>query len=408
MRGMGWQVMRVLIGLAVVGATSAHAEDWPQWRGLNRDGKVEGFVAPKEWPAELTQGWKVTVGTGDATPALVDGKLYVFARQGSEETVVCLNASDGSEVWRDGYEAQAVTGPAARHPGPRSSPAVAQGKVVTLGAGGVVSCLDAATGAVTWRNEEFAGSVPRFFTAASPIIVDGMAVVHVGGPGNGALVAFDLATGDPKWRWNGAGPAYASPVLMEVDGAVQLVLQTENSLAGVGMADGALLWQVDAPTQRRAHNSVTPVVTGQTVIYSGQGAGTRAVVIRKEADGFAVAELWTNPALGSTYCTPVLKDGLLFGLSDRGNLYCMRAETGETAWTDETRRENFGSVLDVGSAIVALSSDSRLVVFAPNGESYEELAAYDVSDQGVFAHPVLEGSSIFVKDSETLAMLRAE
>ncbi|HUU60169.1 MAG TPA: hypothetical protein VMZ50_11545, partial [Phycisphaerae bacterium] len=102
------------------------AQDWPQWRGSNRDGKVTGFTAPKAWPKALTQKWKTTVGSGDATPALVKDKLYVFARQGADEVTLCLDAASGDELWKDKYAAQAVTGAAARHPGPRSSPAVAE------------------------------------------------------------------------------------------------------------------------------------------------------------------------------------------------------------------------------------------------------------------------------------------
>ena len=171
------------VGVILVGATSVFGQDWPQWRGANRDGKVAGFTAPQTWPQALTQKWKMTVGAGDATPALVGDRLYVFVRQGDEEVTLCLSAADGKELWRDKYAAQAVTGAAARHPGPRSSPAVADGKVVTLGVGGVLSCLDAATGKVVWRNEEFTKAVPQFFTATSPILVDGMCIAHLGGKG---------------------------------------------------------------------------------------------------------------------------------------------------------------------------------------------------------------------------------
>lgn len=167
--------------LVLISATSAFAQDWPQWRGVNRDGKVTGFTAPQNWPNELTEKWKVTVGTGDATPALVGGKLYVFVRQDTNEVTLCLDAGSGKELWKDEYEAQAVGGAASRHPGPRSSPAVADGKVVTLGVGGVLSCLDAATGEVVWRKDPFPKVVPTFFTATSPIILDGMAVAHLGG-----------------------------------------------------------------------------------------------------------------------------------------------------------------------------------------------------------------------------------
>lgn len=134
------------------------------------------------------------MGAGDATPALVAEKLYVFVRQGDDEVTLCLNAADGSQLWQDKYTAQEVTGAARRHPGPRSSPAVAEGKVVTLGVGGVLSCLNANDGKLVWRKDPFPKVVPTFFTASSPIIVDGMAIAQLGGRGNGAIIAYDLAT----------------------------------------------------------------------------------------------------------------------------------------------------------------------------------------------------------------------
>src|SRR5205823_154868 len=117
------------LGLAPLAAAAA---DWPQWRGPNRDNKVADFAAPAAWPTALAQKWKVTVGLGDASPALVGDKVYAFTRQGGDEVTTCLDAADGKVVWQDKYPAQAVAGPSAReHPGPRSSPAVAEGKVCT-------------------------------------------------------------------------------------------------------------------------------------------------------------------------------------------------------------------------------------------------------------------------------------
>ena len=166
---------------------------------------------------ELAEGdvaaWRTTVGLGDATPALVGGKLYVFTRQGDNEVILCLDAADGKKLWQYQYAAEPVTGAAARqHAGPRSSPTVTDGKVVTLGATGVVSCVDAATGMALWRKEEFKG-VPRFFTSMSPIVVDGMAIAQLGGPGDGTTVAFDLASGNPKWKsiWRWPRVRFAGP-----------------------------------------------------------------------------------------------------------------------------------------------------------------------------------------------------
>src|ERR1019366_5742565 len=130
-------------GLLAISASCALAQDWPQWRGPSRDGKASTFSAPKTWPEKMTQQWKVPVGLGDATPALVGNKLYVFARQDADEVIRCLDAATGKELWQEQYAAHEVSGPPAQHSGPRSSPAVADGKVVTLGVGGVVSCVDA-------------------------------------------------------------------------------------------------------------------------------------------------------------------------------------------------------------------------------------------------------------------------
>ncbi len=398
--------MAVVVGCVVLsGAGRAPAQDWPQWRGPNRDGRVSGFTAPQTWPKELAQKWRVTVGAGDATPALVGDKLYVFTRQDADEVLRCLNAGDGKELWQAKSSAPAVTGAAGRHPGPRSSPAVAGGQVVTLGVGGVVACFDAATGKELWRKDEFPKVVPMFFAAMSPIIVDGLCVAQVGGKDHGAIIAFDLATGDPKWKWTSEGPAYGSPVLLTVAGTKQLVAQTDKSLVGVAVADGKLLWQVPAQGQGRFFNSASPIVDGQTVIYTGQGQGTKAVQIEKQGEGFTAKEVWSNAQLGTGFNTPVLKDGLLFGLSDKGSFFCLNAQTGQTDWTDPvTRRENFGAILDAGPVLLALPSTAELIAFKPDAKEYSELARIKVADTPTYAHPVVAGNRVFVKDSETVTL----
>lgn len=129
-------------------AQIASADDWPQWRGANRDGKISGFVAPAAWPKELTKKWQVSVGDGVATPALVEGKLYVFTRKDGKEILRCLDAKTGDEKWQDSYTASTNFSGDREFQGPRSSPAVASGRVVTLGVTGILSCLDCNSGKV--------------------------------------------------------------------------------------------------------------------------------------------------------------------------------------------------------------------------------------------------------------------
>jgi outer membrane protein assembly factor BamB len=390
----------VLVGCAVLGlATSACAQDWPQWRGPNRDNKVTGFTAPQAWPKELTKKWATNVGAGDASPALVGDKLYVFARQDSDEVISCLDAATGKVLWQDKYASQPATAPAGGiHAGPRSTPAVAEGKVCTLGVRGVLSCLDAATGKVLWRKE--LGGYPKFFVSSSPLIVDGKCIAFVG-----ALTAFGLDDGEVKWKWDGGRPAYGSPVLMTVDGTKQLVTPAVRSLVGINVADGKLLWQVPFTGK---YNSSTPVIDGQTVIYSNPGGGTAAYQVEKTNDGFAAKELWKKSQAANQYNTPVLRDGLLFGLAPAGrratNFFCMSARTGDVLWTDNVPRGECGAVLNAGGVLLALTSDTHLVAFQPSDKGYTEVARFTVADSPTWAAPIIAGNRVFVKDQDTLTL----
>jgi outer membrane protein assembly factor BamB len=405
--GKRWMIASVSC-VILVGAVIASAQNWPQWRGPNRDGKVTGFTAPQKWPATLTQKWKVSVGQGDASPALVDQQIYVFVRQGTKEALLCLSAADGKEAWRYEYEAAAVTGPSARHPGPRSSPAVADGKVVVVGASGILSCVDVATHKEAWHKDPFPNVVPQYFVGSSPIIVDGMAIAHLGGRGNGAIIAYNLASGDEKWRWPGEGPAYASPVLATIDGVKQIVTITEKSVVGVAVADGKLLWQLPFPVQGLAYNAATPIVDGQTVIYTGQGRGTKAVKIEKKGDAFAATDLWSDGDQSPQFSTPVLKDGLLFGQSQQGNLYCIDAKAGKTAWAETTGgRSAYGAIVDLGPCLMVLPEKGELTVYKADAAAYSEITKYKVADT-VYAYPVVSGNRILVKDLDSIALWTIE
>jgi outer membrane protein assembly factor BamB len=396
--------------LLLLGANLALAQDWPQWRGANRDNKVSGFNEPKTWPKALTQKWRVTVGLGESSPVMVGEKIYVFARQGDDEVTLCLDAASGQEIWKNKYAAAAVKGAASGHPGTRSTPAVGEGKLCTLGVAGVVSCLDAATGNLLWRKDT--NSKPQFYTATSPIIVDGMCIVYVGSDKKGSLTAYDLANnGQEKVLWTGAGAPYGSPVVMTVGGTKMLVTPATGMLAGINLADGKVLWQIKIPGDYQS-NQGTPIIDGQTVIYSmaakGKDGGTMALKIEKKGDAFDATQLWRKELAAHKYNTPVLKDGLLYGFTGPSTigasttLFCMDAKNGDKLWLDDTKRGECGNILDAGKVLVALSSDANLIFFEPSGKTFKEVASYKVADKGGAAGPwscpIISGNRIFVKD----------
>jgi outer membrane protein assembly factor BamB len=341
---------------------------------------------------------------GDATPALVGNKLYVFAREGDDEVIRCLDAADGKELWQVKYAAQDVTGPAAPHVGPRSSPAVADGKIVTLGVGGVLSCVDAAKGKLLWRKNDFSGEWPRFYTSSSPIITGGLAIAQLGGESTGAIVAYDLATGDQKWKWAGDGTAYASPVLLTVEGTKMLVALTTKRIVGIGVTDGKLLWEAPFLSQGRAYNAATPIVEGQTVIYAGSGRGTKAVKIKKAAAGFAAEEIWTNPDNAVLFNTPVLKGGQIYGFSQNGALFCLDAHGGKTLWTAEQGGRSYGTIVNAGSVLLALTPKGDLTVIEPSDKEYKKVASYKVADTETYAYPVAADKGLFVKEKDSLSL----
>jgi outer membrane protein assembly factor BamB len=386
----------------LLGAGGASAQDWPQWRGPNRDSKVTGFTVPKEWPKELTKKWQVKVGEGVSSPVLVGDKVYTFGRQGNEEVTTCLNAATGEVLWQDKYAATAVTGPARGFPGPRSTPAVADGKICTLGVAGVVSCLDAGTGKVVWRKDT--GDWPQFYTSSSPLIADGKCVVYLG-----ALNAFDLATGAEKWKWTGGKTPYGSPVLMTADGIKQVVTPSSNSVVGVSLADGKLLWQFKFKGSGYSSSYGTPIIDGQTVIYCAPGGrkgpgSMMAFKVEKKGDAFTTTELWKTKGIAYQYNTPVLRDGLLFGLSTGKKFFCADAKTGNVLWTDDTARGEAGAVLDAGSVLLALTGNSKLVAFEPSAKSYREVASYMVSTTSGLPYPIIAGNRVFVKGRDTLTL----
>lgn len=421
------------VGLLLLTAAGAVAQDWPQWRGPHRDARVAGFTAPKEWPKQLPAKWKVTVGDGVATPALVGDKLYVFTRQGGDEVIRCLDAATGKELWLDRYEEQGATGPASGFAGPRSSPAVADGKVVTLGARGMLSCLDAASGKVLWRKNEFKGSWPGFFVSSSPIILDSLVIAQVGGGrGGGGMVAYDLATGEPKWKWLGDGPAYASPAPMTVDGAKLVIAMTEGKMVALTAAAGKLVWEAPfaAPRAPGSYNASSPIVDGQTLIYGGSNRGARAVKFEKQGDGFVANELWKTTEKSVIYNTPIVKDGYLYGLSQANELYCLSTQTGKLAWSQAIGGgatagrgpgggpggrpggrggrgggAGYGTIIDAGSVLLALTPSTELVAFEPSAKAFKEVARIKVAESPTYAYPVLSGSRLFIKDQNSVALL---
>ncbi|HRV89629.1 MAG TPA: PQQ-like beta-propeller repeat protein [Prolixibacteraceae bacterium] len=373
------------------------------WRGMNRDGKVEGFSVPATWPGMLNQDWQVPVGLGDASPVLADGRIYLHTKKDSSEVALCLEAATGKVIWeQENNPAPEVTGGAASHPGPRSTPLVTGNRVINTGAGGYMTCRDAATGALIWETDRYTAEVPQFFVAVSPLSTGNRIIAHMYGKEKGSIVALDPETGAEIWKVEGIAATYSSPVFMPAYPDM-VVVQGETELVGIAAASGEVLWRTPTPGETRFYNSSTPVIDGHSVIIAGQGSGARSLAIGRDEANWSVTETWKNPAIHVSFNTPVLKEGFIYGNDARfGYLFCVNAVTGTTAWIDTVKNNRFAALLDLGSVLVSLPATGQLIVFKPDSEKYSQIVRYKVADTEVYAHPLFSGKNIYVKDKEYL------
>ncbi|MCI0417950.1 MAG: PQQ-like beta-propeller repeat protein [Acidobacteria bacterium] len=402
---------KLIFCFAALSVVPVLAADWPQWRGPNRDGVVRDFALPASWPATVKEQWKIHVGEGHSSPVMAGSKVYLLARQGEEEVVLCVDAATGRQIWRASYPASYTMNPAAtgHGKGPKSTPVVSTGKLLTFGINGVLSCFDASSGMLKWRKEfskQYPSTSPLYGTAMSPIVVAGLCIAHVGGHDKGALTAFDVATGAVKWTYDGDGPAYSSPVLATLAGESQLITYTQNDVVGVSAGSGKLLWKVSA---KRAYdtNSVSPVVYKDLVIFSLDQKGIGAVRVAKQQGSFVADQVWRNPDLESYMSTPVLDGNRLLGFSYRkkGQFFCLNADTGQALWESPGRMGENAAILNAGEVFFLLTDEAKLIVLKSKAPSYLPVKEYQVAGSPTWAHPVLAGNRILVKDKTSLAAL---
>jgi len=401
---VGIAILGGFLTLAGVGA----AEDWTQWRGPSRDGTVGGFSAPQAWPQTLKQGWKLEVGEGYATPVVVGNRIYMFSRkEGGDEVMRALDAATGRVLWDTAYPAAfTMNGSAARHgPGPKSTPVFSNGKLYAIGMTGQVTAFDAASGRILWQKPGNPDHLPLYTSHSfSPVIAGGLVIFHPGGHDRGALTAYDVNTGDVKWSWEGDGPGYGSPLLVDIAGTRQIVTQTQAKLVGVDAATGALLWEQPFASSNST-NSLTPVRYGQAFIVSNNTLPTTAVAVSRENNRWVPRVAWENAEVPMRMTNGVMLGDMFFSMTIRnsGQYFSLDAKTGEILWRSEPRQGDNAALLKVGDLVLSLEADGELVLFRPGRASFEEVRRYKVADTPTWTQPVILGDGVLVKDVTTLA-----
>lgn len=391
-------VALIVAGFAVLDA-QRQSRDYVQWRGAQRDGSASAFVEPTVWPAELTRRWKIDVGEGYATPLIVGDVVYAFTRVDGEEGITALDAATGRQRWRTSYAAPYTPSkPAEKHgASPKATPLYYDGRLFTLGISGIVSAFDAKSGKQLWQTAA-PKDAPFYGAAVSPLAFRDLVIVH---PGDyGPLTAFDTRTGTVKWTAGSSG-FFASPILVTLEGTMQVVSVTLDYVIGVTL-DGRILWQFPFDAKGGA---TMPVVNNDTIIVNSP---ERVIAFRPRLrDGAWIVEtMWETKDVSTYLSTPVVVDGVLYGLStkQRGQFYAVDAKTGQVLWLGTPREADNTALVKAGQLLFLLNDDAELIVARSNRKAFAPIASYMVADSATWAQPAISGDRIFIKDVSTLAL----
>jgi outer membrane protein assembly factor BamB len=390
-----------LFALLVVSASFfqsfAHAVDWPQWRGINRDGVSSEQISPARWGKDgPKQLWSKEVGTGVSSVAVEGGRLYTMGNNGSTDVVFCLDAATGAEIWRHTYP-QSLD-PRQFEGGPAGTPTVDDDRVYTLSHEGDLFCLAASNGKVLWRKNllrDFGGSRPHWGYAGS-LLVDGNLVIVDSGGGGASSVALDKTTGALKWKAGNDEAGYSSPVAFDLAGTRCVAVFKADALVGLNAANGQEMWGYRWPI-RNDINATTPIVFGDKIfITSGYGTGCALVQV---SPGKAT-QIWRNKNMSSQLGSPVLVRGYIFGIDGnvgRGELRCLDAANGEMKW-----KQNIGggALIAVGAHLLALNERGELIVAEATPTAYRQLARAQVLGGHCWVAPAVADGKIYCKNNQ--------
>ncbi len=377
--------------------------DWPQWRGPNRDGisKEKGLMT--EWPKEGPPlAWKAKgAGTGYSSMAIAGGRLFTMGLRGEREFVMAFDTATGKELWAT------PNGDAFRNDrgdGPRGTPTVDGNHVYVLGGNGDLTSFEAKTGKVVWTMnvlEKFGGSNITWGISESPLVIGEKILVNPGGS-DASIVALNKKNGALIWKSQSDTAGYSSAIHMKAGGVDQVVFFTSKRAVGLDLKDGRLLWEYARPSNRVA-NAATPIARGNRVfISSDYGTGGGVVEIKAgNGGGLTAEEIYFTKDMRNHHSSSILIGDHLYGFSS-AILTAMKFDTGEIAWRD--RSVGKGSIVYADGHLYCLSENGVVGLVEATPEGYREKGRFRL-EQGslpTWAHPVVSGGRLFIRDQDVI------
>ncbi|QDU10080.1 PQQ-binding-like beta-propeller repeat protein [Gimesia aquarii] len=386
-------------------------EDWPAYRGVDRDGIVRDQKIRTDWdvrPPELL--WKHPVGSGWGSFAIIGDRAFTQEQRGEKETVVCYDALSGKQIWthHDYVRFTEVLG----GPGPRATPTFYDGMIYSMGATGILNCLNAITGELVWSKdllEEEKLDNLQWAMSGSPLIWEDLVIVNQGIPQETSkvnprsVVALDRLTGDKVWSGGKHKSSYSSPQLSILNEEPRLLIFHSKGLEGFTPQEGKSLWFFPW-TNQAGVNAAQPIVIEPSSIFlgAGYGAGSARITIRESEQQAEpdVIEDWKSKSLKLKFNSAVVRDGFVYGL-DEGILTCLNLETGKRAW--KRGRYGYGQMILVNDNLLILAEDGRVELVKADPKKYTQIATFQAIQGQTWNHPALAQGKLFVRNSEEAA-----
>ncbi len=380
------------------------ASQWSDFRGPQRDGKLPGVTLDEDWkvspPKEV---WKTKIGPGWSSFTVAGNRLFTQEQRGGNEVVVCMNADTGSVMWIYEYPSrfwESVAGA-----GPRATPTIGDEGLFTLGANGHVLCLNPLTGEARWKRDLQADAgckPPQWGFSASPLVQDGLVIVHAGAAtGAGAVVAYDAETGDVRWKVASGNHSYCSVHAASFDGVAGVLMATNSGLQFLAVADGSTIWNHEWLVEN--YRAIQPLVIGESILIgTSLGVGTRKISVKHDADSWKITEDWTTKDMKPDFNDFVEHDGFLYGFD--GNIFsCTSLATGKRQW--KKGRYGNGQVLllpDAGQLLV-ISESGELILVKADPAKHVEVGKIAAITGKTWNHPVVVGNRVYLRNGEEAA-----
>jgi outer membrane protein assembly factor BamB len=385
-----------------VGVSNRAADDWPQWRGPNRDGHSSERGLLKTWPAGGPPlAWRATgAGEGYSSFSTANGRLFTLGARGDREYVIAFDMASGKELWSTPHGRRFGND---RGDGPRGTPTVEGNRIYAFGASGDLTVLDAASGRVVWTVnvlEKFNGSNITWGLSESPLVLEDRVLVNAGGPG-ASIVAFNKKDGSVLWRSESDEAGYSSAVIQEGGGIRQAIFFTGQRALGVDVASGRLLWSYSQVANGTA-NIATPIVRGNRVFLSSDyGTGAALLEMVTSNGSVRAREVYFTREMRNHHASSVLVGDYLYGFSS-AILTAMRFDTGEVAWKD--RSVGKGSLVFADDRLYLYSENGLVGLAEANPSGYREHGRFELRTGRLptWAHPVVSGGKLFLRDQDTI------